>query len=176
MSSFEDRLAQADLPPPGPAHFAARRALWCTPTGQTPNRTEPLFHPHLEELLHRSDIYENEKVWEAGIGQVWNGLIKGARLRKRLPLSTVVLKVLQCGWVRDGTWPKGATVPESDDEHEDWTIDGVPRGPSLMSTATSDCVSGKSSPWSTEGRNDAFQSFALRDARSSRGMIHHPES
>jgi hypothetical protein len=30
--TFQSLLATANLPPPGPDHFAARRALWVTPT------------------------------------------------------------------------------------------------------------------------------------------------
>jgi len=42
------------------------------------------------------------------------GLVGGNQLRKRLPLS-IVLKILQAGWLRDGTWPAGMVAPEPDD-------------------------------------------------------------
>ncbi|EMD40883.1 hypothetical protein CERSUDRAFT_62861 [Gelatoporia subvermispora B] len=176
MSSFDDRMARAELPPPGPAYFAARRALWCTSPENVPIQTASTFSiPRLEELLAKEDVHENEEYWNAGIKQIHTGLMKGVYLKKRLPLSTV-LKVLQCGWIRDGTWPKGSTAPDSDNEHQVWGVDGIPLDSVVLSTTTPDCVSGGTSPWSTEGRNDNFQSFMLKDGRSSGSTPHHAGS
>ena len=134
MSPYQERLAAADLPPPGPEHFAARRALWLVPGPNPSLQTEAnSARRRLEKLLATPQALEDDVVWQAGVDRVWRGLINGARLRNRLPLALVVrptilgtlllrphlsslqLKILQAGWIREGTWPKGAIVPDSDD-------------------------------------------------------------
>ncbi|TDL29919.1 hypothetical protein BD410DRAFT_780423 [Rickenella mellea] len=107
-------MSSAELPPPGPSHFYARRALWLalppeppTPPSPSPSRVK------LEALLSREGAAESEEVWRAGLSNVWKGLIGGNQLRKRLPLA-IVLKILQAGWLRDGTWPHGAVAPPDD--------------------------------------------------------------
>jgi hypothetical protein len=84
-------LAHEDLPPPGPDHFAARRALWTTPTaasrlGQAPSTS----CIRLENLLDEPGAVERPDVWDAGLDRVWKGLIGGGRLKNFLPLRAVV--------------------------------------------------------------------------------------
>jgi hypothetical protein len=84
-------LAHEDLPPPGPDHFAARRALWTTPTaasrlGQAPSTS----CIRLENLLDEPGAIERPDVWDAGLDRVWKGLIGGGRLKNFLPLRAVV--------------------------------------------------------------------------------------
>ncbi|OBZ76750.1 hypothetical protein A0H81_03698 [Grifola frondosa] len=129
----------AELPPPGPDHFAARRTLWWargpnepTPTESTPSRQR------LEILLQR----DTDEAWDAGLNKVWNGLVSGARLKKRLPLSTVI-KILQAGWIRDGTWPKGGVAPDPDDVLEELPQDAEF---AVLSTTTPDYTSRVTSP------------------------------
>ena len=78
------------LPPPGPAHYAARRARWlAAPDTHTPPRRTPPSHARLQRLLSQPDPH-SDPVWNRGIDQVWNGLSKGNRLKHRLPMSLVV--------------------------------------------------------------------------------------
>ncbi|PIL36976.1 hypothetical protein GSI_00668 [Ganoderma sinense ZZ0214-1] len=114
MSPFEEQLAAAGLPPPGAEHFDARRALWWAPGPHPPSPTEPNpSRGRLETLLAEPAALEDDRVWDAGLDRVWRGLTGGAKLKHRLPLA-LVIKILQAGWIREGTWPKGAVAPESD--------------------------------------------------------------
>ncbi|KAG8218650.1 hypothetical protein J3R82DRAFT_4315 [Butyriboletus roseoflavus] len=103
------------LPPPGPDHYAARRARWLAPphTPQNTRRTPP-SHARLQRLLNNPDPH-SDPVWNRGIDQVWKGLDKGNRLKHRLPMN-LVIKVIYAAWRRDpDTWPEGAVVPDSDE-------------------------------------------------------------
>ncbi|KAI0921689.1 hypothetical protein AcW1_004411 [Taiwanofungus camphoratus] len=91
VSSFESRLAMASLPPPGPAYFHARRALWWASGPNPPQRNQAsTSRQKLEDMLRQEGAVESDQVWDAGLARVWNGLINGVRLKKRLPLSMVV--------------------------------------------------------------------------------------
>ena len=84
---FPHLLAHANLPQPGPEYFAARRALWTTPTaasrlGQTP----PISRVRLETLLDEPGALERPDVWDTGLKRVWKGLVEGGRLKNFLPL------------------------------------------------------------------------------------------
>jgi len=123
-----------DLPLPGPAHYAARRALWLTPT-KIPRRSPPSSsRQRLEHLLSEQGAVNSEEAWKNGIEKVWKGLVNCGRLKRSLPLSLVVgpdprysvtcsflllfkIKVIHAGWLRDpDTWPPGAVVPDSDQD------------------------------------------------------------
>ncbi|KAI0751580.1 hypothetical protein C8Q80DRAFT_1098039 [Daedaleopsis nitida] len=135
MSLFQQRLADADLPPPGPDHFAARRALWWAPSPNPPAPAEANpSRRRLEALLSSPGAIEDDQVWEVGVDRVWRGLIGGAKLKHRLPLA-LILKILQAGWIREGTWPKGAIVPDSDDDLDE-TLPQISNAPALLSTTT----------------------------------------
>ncbi|KAI0368098.1 hypothetical protein BV20DRAFT_948875 [Pilatotrama ljubarskyi] len=122
MSAFARQLAEVDLPPPGPELFQVRRALWRTPMSNPPTPTEPnASRLRLENLLALPDALESDDTWAAGLDRVWHGLIGGARLRHRLPLA-LVIKILQAGWIHEGTWPKGAVAPDSDEELDKPTV------------------------------------------------------
>ncbi|KAF9268163.1 hypothetical protein L218DRAFT_599418 [Marasmius fiardii PR-910] len=113
--SFEERLKAPDLPPPGPSYYAARRALWLTPTDHIREPATPSSSRRkLEKLLSTPDTVTNDQVWKGGVEKVWKGLSSGVSLKKKLPMELVV-KILHCAWVQDGTWPAGAIAPESDD-------------------------------------------------------------
>ena len=92
-SSIFAHLADADLPPPGPDHFAARRALWTTPTAASRlgHNTSP-SHVRLEGLLNQPGALESPEVWDAGLSKVWRGLVGvgGGKLKSPLPLRAVV--------------------------------------------------------------------------------------
>ncbi|KAF8477877.1 hypothetical protein JB92DRAFT_3049539 [Gautieria morchelliformis] len=105
------------MPPPGPALFVARRALWLAPPADTPREPHPASastsRAKLEVLLSQEGRADDDVVWDAGLRSVWKGLISGGRLRRRLPLR-MVIKILKAGWLRDGTWPSdSATGPPS---------------------------------------------------------------
>lgn len=89
---FEDLLAAADLPPPGPLHYAARRDLWLrAKTAAPPRKPEPsTSRKRLETLLNSPDAANKEEVWKGGVEKVWKGLNAGGRLKRRLPMNLVV--------------------------------------------------------------------------------------
>ncbi len=91
MSPYQERLAAADLPPPGPDYFAARRALWLAP-GEAPSRPTEAnsSRRRLETLLATPDALEDDVIWQTGVDRVWRGLLGGARLKHPLPLTLVV--------------------------------------------------------------------------------------
>jgi hypothetical protein len=122
-SSFEDSLSNATLPPPGPSHYAARRALWLTPTSGLPLPQVPsTSRQKLEQLLSAPGAAESEEIWRAGIQRVWRGLVTGERLKRRLPMN-LVIKIIHAGWLRDpDTWPPGAVAPEPDDVLDDIAV------------------------------------------------------
>lgn len=76
--------------PPGPAHYAARRALWLTPT-KVPRHSPPSSsRQRLEHILSQQGAVTSENAWRDGIEKVWKGLVNGGRLKRSLPLSLVV--------------------------------------------------------------------------------------
>jgi hypothetical protein len=89
-STSSSLIFNPNLPPPGPAHYAARRALWLTPT-KVPRHSPPSSsRQRLEHLLSEKDAVNNEEAWKNGIEKVWKGLVNGGRLKRSLPLSLVV--------------------------------------------------------------------------------------
>ncbi|KAI6047462.1 hypothetical protein EDC04DRAFT_2556764 [Pisolithus marmoratus] len=109
-------LLGANLPPPGPAHYAVRRALWLTPTKPPEHAPSSSSRLRLEQLLSQPGAVRSDEAWKGGVQKVWKGLVGGGRLRRRLPMN-LVIKVIHAGWLRDPeTWPAGAEVPESDDD------------------------------------------------------------
>ncbi|KAI3612174.1 hypothetical protein WG66_012244 [Moniliophthora roreri] len=120
VHSFEERLKSASLPPPGPSHFVARRQLWLSPPDNFVPRPSPPSgtRQKLDTLLSTPNAVNNNDVWKGGVEKVWNGLYRGAKLKKRLPLGTVV-KIIHCAWVHDDTWPAGAVAPDSDEVLQD---------------------------------------------------------
>lgn len=101
--SFEQLLKASDsqLPPPGPAYYLARRALWLkSPDNFVPHddsvpRQLSTSRQKLENLLHTSDAVYNKEAWEGGIEKVFKGLSGGATLKRRLPLNLVVSRMLK---------------------------------------------------------------------------------
>ncbi|KIM68859.1 hypothetical protein SCLCIDRAFT_1209068 [Scleroderma citrinum Foug A] len=109
-------LVNSNLPPPGLAHYAARRTLWLTPTKVPEHSPSSSSRLRLEQLLSQPGAVHSDEAWKDGVEKVWKGLVGGGRLRRRLPMN-LVIKVIHAGWLRDPeTWPAGAVVPESDDE------------------------------------------------------------
>jgi hypothetical protein len=52
--TFQSLLAAANLPPPGPEHFSARRALWVTPT--TTSRLTRIKQDDKPGVLENSEV------------------------------------------------------------------------------------------------------------------------
>ncbi|KIK43368.1 hypothetical protein CY34DRAFT_803869 [Suillus luteus UH-Slu-Lm8-n1] len=115
-STSSSLISNPEFPPSGPAHYAARRALWLTPT-KVHHRSPPSSsRQRLEQLLNEPGAVNNEQAWKDGIEKVWKGLVNGGRLKRSLPL-TLVIKVIHAGWLRDpDTWPSGAVAPDSDQD------------------------------------------------------------
>ncbi|KIY49384.1 hypothetical protein FISHEDRAFT_15941, partial [Fistulina hepatica ATCC 64428] len=114
---FEESMSGSDLPPPGPSHYAARRALWLKSSSNEspcPRREPSTSCRRLERLLLSPDAVRDDTVWKNGIERVWRGLNAGKNLRHRLPLD-LVIKVVHAAWLRDNTWPIGMYAPEPDD-------------------------------------------------------------
>ncbi|KIJ57056.1 hypothetical protein M422DRAFT_127528, partial [Sphaerobolus stellatus SS14] len=81
------------------------RHLWLTPKAGHPRPRSPsTSRTRLEELMARPDAMTSDVVWDAGVKNVWKGLVAGGKLRRSLPLD-LVIKILKAGWIRDGTWP-----------------------------------------------------------------------
>ncbi|KAI0033337.1 hypothetical protein K488DRAFT_35550, partial [Vararia minispora EC-137] len=113
-SAFAQLLSHADLPPPGPDHFEARRKLWTSRPANAPPLPPPEpSRTRLEGVLTAPGALENDQVWRSGLEKVWRGLVGGGRLKYPLPLS-LVDKILYAGWLRDGTWPNGEPVNDDD--------------------------------------------------------------
>ncbi|KAG7449024.1 uncharacterized protein BT62DRAFT_929022 [Guyanagaster necrorhizus] len=120
-SRWDTILAVADLPPPGPSYYTARRALWLTPrntSNQTKANKEPLVlaqQKKLTDLVNDPTKAQTESGWNEGIRLVWEGLSNGRKLTVSMPLS-LIIKITHAAWIRDNTWPLGAIAPEPDDE------------------------------------------------------------
>lgn len=72
LSVFEQNLAQASLPPPGPLHYNARRELWLTQTTGPPLPPVPsTSRQRLEQLLSIPGAVHSEEVWKAGVERLW---------------------------------------------------------------------------------------------------------
>ncbi|KDQ64251.1 hypothetical protein JAAARDRAFT_144785 [Jaapia argillacea MUCL 33604] len=141
-SSFLHTLKKnaSKLPPPGPAHFEARRRIWLTPSpyhhlshsASSPSRTPPSASiQRLEDVLARDNAVSDEEIWVSGLESVWKSLVSGRKLKKSLELRHAV-KILQAGWIRDGTWPKGSAPPP---ETDDFLGDAPPQTPLHPSSA-----------------------------------------
>lgn len=115
-STSSSLISNPEFPPSGPAHYAARRALWLTPTKVHRRPPPSSSRQRLEQLLNEPGAVNNEQAWKDGIEKVWKGLVNGGRLKRSLPL-TLVIKVIHAGWLRDpDTWPSGAVAPDSDQD------------------------------------------------------------
>ncbi|KAI9448115.1 hypothetical protein H4582DRAFT_1780995, partial [Lactarius indigo] len=98
-ATFQTLLAAANLPPPGPDYFAARRALWITPTAASRlDQTTSASHIKRDGPLENPGASESSEVWED---------------TGHLPLRAVI-KIVHAGWRRDGTWPDHAKVVDED--------------------------------------------------------------
>lgn len=105
---FQSLLAAAILPPPGPEHFAARRALWVTPT--TTSRLTRIKQDDKPGVLESPEVS----------GTTILPLCTVVCLRTSLSLLFLVvtiafqIKIVHAGWRQDGTWPDNATVVDED--------------------------------------------------------------
>ena len=86
---FEQELATADLPEPGPAFFEARRAIWRRPRGLRKPPADAL-HPRLRKLLESDGPIEDDEYWDTGIEKFYAALVSGRKLKDPLPLRHLV--------------------------------------------------------------------------------------
>ncbi|KAI0065873.1 hypothetical protein BV25DRAFT_1821566 [Artomyces pyxidatus] len=141
-SAFTQLLDDAELPPPGPDYFAARRALWTKPSSDSlPPHPPPSSRIKLEALLDQPGALESDEVWHVGLDKVWKGLVSGGRLKNFLPLRTVV-KILYAGWRRDGTWPENTMIADNDNF---FGTSDLPVAPASQDDLTSGALTDESS-------------------------------
>jgi len=160
-NSFEALLAQSTLPPPGPSHYAARRALWlASPAESSPTHSDSSSssRQRLELLLNSPDAVHNDQTWKSGVEKVWKGLNAGQRLKRRLPMS-LVIKILHSAWLRDDTWPVGMRAPEPDDMVPDELLPQI----YASTAAPTEYPSGVTTPW-TVHEAEEFPSGMVVDA------------
>ena len=88
---FEDALAHASLPQPGPAYFAARREIWTTPRGARPTQpSQPSKRSRKFQAMLQSEGPIEDVYWRAGLDKIWKGLINGQKVREPLALRDLV--------------------------------------------------------------------------------------
>jgi len=111
---FEHQLSALDVPA-GPSYYAARRSIWLSAASKAPSDHRPKATSSsiikLESMISEPKALHSWKVWDAGLGSVWKGLLEGGRLKHNLPLP-LLIKILYAGWIRDGTWPPGAKADD----------------------------------------------------------------
>ena len=88
MTRFEQLVSTSVLPEAGPAHFAARRALWNQQVSFPPLPTEQ--SPKLLELLDHEGTLDSDALWHQGVDKIWKGVTSGGRLKRRLPMKYLV--------------------------------------------------------------------------------------
>ncbi|KAH9179782.1 hypothetical protein EDB89DRAFT_2224781 [Lactarius sanguifluus] len=118
LATFQTLLATAALPSPGPDYFAARRALWITPTAAS-----RLDQTTSASLIKRDGPLENPGASESY--EVWEDRL--------LPLRAVI-KIVHAGWRRDGTWPDNTIVVDEDNFFG--TMDSHAIDPSVSATSS----------------------------------------
>jgi len=157
LSRFELLMENSDLPDPGPEHFKARRALWQTPI---PNPSEPqptsAGRKQLEAILDQDAPLDGDDIWSSRLQEVWKGIVTGQKFKRPLPLRYLI-KILQTGWVRDGTWPKDATVPDTDED-----LAEQEEGSAAVASVTPDTTSRIQTPDADE-KNTTSQRKPLRE-------------
>lgn len=88
---FEDALANASLPEPGPAYFAARREIWTTSrSSQSAQPRQPSKRSQKFQAMLQSEDPLDDVYWNAGLDKIWKGLISGQRVREPLALRELV--------------------------------------------------------------------------------------
>ena len=190
-SPFEELLASSDLPPPGPDHYAARRALWWSSPLNKEDPRPANIPPRLAAFLNQEGALENDQLWKNGLEKLWKVLMSGNRLKTSIPLHLAVrrfrmicacqidliilrdpclqVRVVQAGWVRDGTWPQGGVAPEPDDILE-LVQDSRYVYPPLATGPHSEYVESVPSPQTTEAATSFPPSITPTDMSMEEGM------
>lgn len=105
----------------------------------------------MEAILNQDTPVDGDDIWSSRLQEVWKGIVTGQKFKRSLPLRYLV-KILQAGWIRDGTWPKDAIVPDSDEdlaeqEGESATAaSATPDPTSRVHTPTPDATEKESAP------------------------------
>ncbi|PFH51354.1 hypothetical protein AMATHDRAFT_175225 [Amanita thiersii Skay4041] len=111
--SFDQLLIASSLPPPGPAHYEARRRLWLTPRAHSDNLApKPNLYrrQQLANYLGSRDPFKINKLWT---------IISSSKrhFSDRIPLS-LMIPIIHAGWICDQTWPADAVAPDSDETQQ----------------------------------------------------------
>ncbi|KAJ6598895.1 hypothetical protein DFH09DRAFT_17957 [Mycena vulgaris] len=148
--------ASSSEPLSGVDFYNARRARWLTPTLPPRPPESSSSRRKLEQVLSAPDALTSDDVWFGSVEKIWKGLGAGGRLKRRLPMR-LVIKIIHSAWLRDQTWPAGATAPDPDDELGD-----APPAPIIHPASAPS--SGISTPWTLI---DADPVLVAADDRSS---------
>ena len=91
LTPFEEAMANATLPEPGPEYFAARQVIWKIPRGPG-SRSSPKRSRKLEAILQKEGPLDSDEDWAAGLDKIWKGLIGGQKLKERIALRDLVCR------------------------------------------------------------------------------------
>ena len=92
LTPFEEAMANATLPEPGPAYFALRQSLWRVPRATQPvaARPAPKRSKRLQSILQTEGPLDKQEYWDVGLEKIWKGIVGGQRLKEPLPLRDLV--------------------------------------------------------------------------------------
>ncbi|KZT29289.1 hypothetical protein NEOLEDRAFT_1175001 [Neolentinus lepideus HHB14362 ss-1] len=110
-SHFSRLLENNPLPPPGPDHFAARRALWLTPPPKSPPHSQSADQNSFDNVLSQDP--SDKGFWKIHLERAYDMLMAGRALKHSMSMKFIV-RVVYAGWIHNGLWPKGVSVDDTD--------------------------------------------------------------
>ncbi|TFK55534.1 hypothetical protein OE88DRAFT_1804371 [Heliocybe sulcata] len=129
-SHFSQLLEDHPLPPSGPDLFAARRALWLTPSPKSPPHSQSAEQSNLDDVMAQDPA--DKGFWKVHLERAYEMLMSGRALKRSMGMRFIV-RVVYAGWIHNGLWPKGATVDDSDsflgDDAPNYTPPNLPPEP-----------------------------------------------
>jgi len=107
-SSESDSPSEPNSDDWGPAFYDRRRWRWISSGSRDTPVVEDRERPSialekLEQVLKRPGVLEDDDIWDRYLKTVHSKLVGGTTVRKGMSLSYAI-KILQAGWLRDGTW------------------------------------------------------------------------
>ena len=92
--TFQTLLATANLPSPGPEHFAARRALWITPTAAS--RLDQTTRIKQDDLPNKPGVLESSEVSGTALLPLCTVVCLRTGLSPRFRSSLLVFRLSLC--------------------------------------------------------------------------------